>query len=162
MRIQKSFSTRFNHAVRKFNKRVFNRMTIKLSGGRFTLWSIIEHQGRVSGQRYRTPVIAVAVGDSFYTPLPYGDDVDWLKNVLNRGSYRLKTSGIWANVVDPIVMEAGEALPYLPVRYGRTFQRFKVEKFLRGGSIPISMKMNGWIDVLRQSEEVDGGERHAG
>jgi hypothetical protein len=132
MKEQKSSSKRFNHAVRKFNKSIFNRMTLLLSGGRFTLWSIIEHQGRLSGLRYRTPVVAIAVGDFFYTPLPYGDDVDWLKNVLRYVSYRLKTNGIWRNVIGPIVMEADEALSYLPDRYSRTFRRFKVEKCLRG------------------------------
>lgn len=132
MKAQTTSRMRFNHAVRKFNKYVFNRMTLLLSGGLFPMWSIIEHRGRVSGRRYRTPVLAIAVGDFTYTPLPYGDDVDWLKNVLHHGSYRLKTNGHWSEMVDPILIEAGVALPILPGGYSLTFQRFKVEKFLRG------------------------------
>jgi hypothetical protein len=133
MKTQTALSTRFNHAIRKFNKYIFNRMALLFSGGRFTLLSIIEHQGRVSGRRYRTPVVAIAEGDFSYTPLPYGDDdVDWLLNVLSHGSFRLKTDGIWRSVADPTVMVTGEVLPALPERYSRTFRRFKVEKFLRG------------------------------
>ena len=145
METQTSLRTRINHAVRKFNKYIFNRMTLLLSGGRFPLWSIIEHHGRVSGRRYRTPVLAIAVGDFTYTPLPYGEDVDWLKNVLDRGSYRLKTNGRWSEIVDPIVIEAGVALPILPGGYSLAFQRFKVEKFLRG-RIRTDYDHDDWIE----------------
>jgi hypothetical protein len=39
-------SPRVNHAVHKFDKYVFNHMTINLSGGRFTPWSLPETYSR--------------------------------------------------------------------------------------------------------------------
>jgi hypothetical protein len=69
-------------AVRAFNKHVTNSPMLKLAGRRHWYATVIRHTGRRSGQEYATPVWAQPTSDGFFIPLPYGEDVDGLKNVL--------------------------------------------------------------------------------
>jgi hypothetical protein len=46
--------------------------------------------------------------------LPYGEDVDWLRNVLHQGGGRLKKDGEWIVFTNPRVVPACEALPLFP------------------------------------------------
>ena len=58
-----------------------NRMTLSRAGRTNSLFAIVHHVGRKSGQEYRSPVMAQKVGKWFVVPLPYGDDVHWCRNV---------------------------------------------------------------------------------
>jgi deazaflavin-dependent oxidoreductase (nitroreductase family) len=73
------------HRIRFLNKRIFNRVTLKFAGAPYSPISIIRHQGRRSETPYATPVIAQAVDHGFVFALPYGDKVDWYRNVLEAG-----------------------------------------------------------------------------
>lgn len=46
---------------------------------------VIEHAGRVSGKKYRTPVLARLHLGRGQVPLPYGSATDWIKNLLENG-----------------------------------------------------------------------------
>lgn len=52
------------------------------------LWphALIEHRGRVTGNAYRTPVLAFRRGNALVVFLGYGDRTDWLKNVQAGGA----------------------------------------------------------------------------
>ena len=73
------------HRMRFLNKRIFNRVTLKFAGSSYSPISIIRHIGRRSGTAYATPVIAQAVDNRFVFALPYGDNVDWYRNILAAG-----------------------------------------------------------------------------
>lgn len=82
MKYQQSLLNR----MRFLNKRIFNRITLRFAGASFSPISIIRHVGRRSGVPYKTPVIAVRpFVNQFIFALPYGDNVDWYRNILAAG-----------------------------------------------------------------------------
>jgi pimeloyl-ACP methyl ester carboxylesterase len=76
--------------------------------------------------------VAVPVaGEAFLVPLPYGEEVDWLKNVLAAGRASIEAKGETYEVAEPEVIDAAEAFPLLDERHRRTWRRFGIERFLR-------------------------------
>jgi deazaflavin-dependent oxidoreductase (nitroreductase family) len=67
--------------VARFNKRVTNPIQ-----GQFAWllppWSVIIHRGRKSGRTYRTPVVAFRKGRTLSVTILYGENSDWVRNVL--------------------------------------------------------------------------------
>jgi deazaflavin-dependent oxidoreductase (nitroreductase family) len=86
--------------------------------------------GRTSGTRYETPVNVFAANDGVLIPLSYGDDVDWLKNVLAAGECEVVRSGSAEPFKSPIVVGADEALAYVPSAYHPVFRALGISKFL--------------------------------
>lgn len=117
--------------IRRFNKRVLNPVMMKLAGSRHWYASVIHHVGRVSGKQYATPVVIERVGDRFYVPLPYGEEVDWCRNVLASGSCTLVSDGVAHFVGSPELVPAEQADPVLPPRARRVYRLFGVESYLR-------------------------------
>jgi deazaflavin-dependent oxidoreductase (nitroreductase family) len=114
-----------NHFIRKFNKRFFNRFSRLLSGFKGSPWNLIVHQGRKSGRAYTTPIVTVAAGGYLYAPLPYGEDVDWLLNIMHYGGGMLKKGGEWFEVENPQIVPAADALNLFPERTRKLMQRFR-------------------------------------
>jgi deazaflavin-dependent oxidoreductase (nitroreductase family) len=119
------------YSVRAFNKRVTNPLMRILAGRRHRYASVIRHVGRRSGKEYSTPVVAEPVEDGFIIPLPYGEGVDWLKNVIAAGKAAIKTKGVSYIVVEPEVIGAEVAFPLLPPRVRRTWHLVGIERFLK-------------------------------
>lgn len=117
--------------VRIFNKYVLNPAMLHLAGRKHWYASVISHTGRTSGKHYDTPVVAEKVADGFVVPLPYGTDVDWLRNVLTAGRATLRANGQTYDVVDPKIVDAAAAAPQLPTRHRRSFERFGVQDYLK-------------------------------
>jgi deazaflavin-dependent oxidoreductase (nitroreductase family) len=118
--------------IRVLNKRVLNPAMMKLAGRRHWYTAVIRHTGRRSGRKYATPVVAVpAAGDAFIIPLPYGESVDWLKNVLASGRAEIEAKGETYDLIEPEVIDAASAFPLLDERHRRTWRRFGIERFLR-------------------------------
>jgi deazaflavin-dependent oxidoreductase (nitroreductase family) len=123
---------RVRNEVRIFNKRVLNPAMMKLAGRRHWYAAVIRHTGRRSGKGYATPVVAVPVAkDAFIVPLPYGEEVDWLKNVLAAGGAVIEARGDTYDVSEPEVIDAGAAFPLLDERHRKTWRRFGIERYLR-------------------------------
>ena len=119
-------------AVRTFNKYVLNPAMMHLAGRRHWYAAVIRHTGRKSGKSYATPVVADRVaGDGFILPLPYGTDVDWLRNVLAGGRAAVTVSGQTYDVAEPEIIDAATAGPQLSPRRRRAFQRFGIDNFLK-------------------------------
>lgn len=104
---------RVGDVVRSLNKHVTNPAEMAFAGRRFWYAAVIEHTGRTSGKRYRTPVVALRVGDGILVGLPYGTGVDWLRNVLAAGSATITDKGRTYSVVQPEVIDAATAEPQL-------------------------------------------------
>ena len=119
------------NAVRTFNKRVFNPTMMRLAGRKHWYAAAIRHKGRRSGKEYATPVMAEPIEDGFIVPLPYGTEVDWLKNVLAAGRATVEAKGETYTVVEPEVIGAEVAFPLLPPRLRRTWRLFGIERYLR-------------------------------
>jgi len=74
------------------NKHVTNRFFLL-----FARWlppfAIVNHLGRRSGRRYRTPILAFPTETGFVFALTYGQDVDWVRNLMASDSGRLEYKG---------------------------------------------------------------------
>jgi deazaflavin-dependent oxidoreductase (nitroreductase family) len=75
-----------------FNKYITNRITLPIAGWIPTL-AIVNHKGRISGRKYRTPIMAFEFEDGFLIALTYGLDVDWVKNLVASDSGTLEYRG---------------------------------------------------------------------
>jgi len=78
--------------VARFNKRVTNRLFLVFAG-RLPPFAIVNHTGRSSGRRYRTPVLAFTTETGFVFALTYGRDVDWARNLVASGGGSLRYKG---------------------------------------------------------------------
>ncbi|MCO5556221.1 hypothetical protein L7F22_009767 [Adiantum nelumboides] len=85
---------------------------LRRAGDRHWYAGFVEHRGRRTGRIRRTPIVAHPVEGGFAVALPYGDRVDWLRNLQASGSGRLRSHGRWYRVdtprVVPISEEGGE------------------------------------------------------
>jgi deazaflavin-dependent oxidoreductase (nitroreductase family) len=103
---------RFADARARFNRRVVNQVVRPISG-RFAMWSIIEHRGRRSGTVYRTPVSMFPTPDGVAILLAYGEDRDWVRNLLADDGGRVTMSGETFAVVDPRIVPTRDAAALL-------------------------------------------------
>lgn len=121
----------FLNYIRYFNKYFLNRISLWLAPKGKGPYSVVTHMGRQSGRIYKTPVLASHVEDYIYVPLPYGDHVDWLRNVLAHDGCVIFLQGEEIAASDPVVIEAKTAFSALPEGRRKVFERFEMGKFLR-------------------------------
>lgn len=117
--------------IRYSNKYLLNPVMLRLAGKPYWYASVISHTGRRSGKRYSTPIVADRVGDRLIIPLPYGTQVDWVRNVITAGSADVTSKGHTYHVISPELIDSTQALPELPADRRRTFERVRIGHFLR-------------------------------
>ena len=87
-------------SVARFNKHVTNHVTVHIA-----TWApgfaVVNHIGRRSNRRYRTPVNVFRDGDRYIFALTYGRDSDWVRNVLAAGSCEIETRRRRVLLTDP-------------------------------------------------------------
>ena len=113
---------RISRVVARVNKVVTNPIQRRWAD-RLAPWAMVEHVGRRTGTRYRTPVVAFVDGDKIAIPLPYGTDTDWLRNVTAAGRFTLVRKRVPLTIVglrvvpgdSPDIPRAGQ----LPARVAR-------------------------------------------
>jgi deazaflavin-dependent oxidoreductase (nitroreductase family) len=92
----------------RFNKVVTNRVQ-----GTYAWvlppWAVVVHQGRRSGRFHRTPVLAFVRGDRLAVPVLYGEDSDWVRNLLAAGRGELIRLGRRRPLLAPRLVDAAEA-----------------------------------------------------
>jgi deazaflavin-dependent oxidoreductase (nitroreductase family) len=115
--------------VARFNSRVTNRITRPLAR-RLPGFGVVEHSGRRSGRRYRTPVNVFRTGPSYVIALTYGVESEWVKNVLAAGGCELVMRGRRQRLTAPaIVHDESRRLVPPPVR--PVLRLLRVADFLR-------------------------------
>jgi deazaflavin-dependent oxidoreductase (nitroreductase family) len=113
----------------RFNRRVTNRLTRPFARG-LPGFGVVEHTGRRSGRRYRTPVNVFCSGTSYVIALTYGVDSEWVQNVLAAGGCDLVTRGRRHRLTAPaIVHDESRRLVPPPVR--QILRLLRVTDFLR-------------------------------
>ena len=67
--------------------RGLNPLALRIAGRPQRQIAVIYHQGRRSGRRYATPVVAKRCERGFVVPLTWGERADWYRNLgaLGRG-----------------------------------------------------------------------------
>ena len=99
---------RMPRRIAEFNKRVTNPAARTISPWLPNLGTL-EHVGRKSGKRYRTPLLVFKTEDGFAVLVGYGLQTDWLKNVLASGPTVLRKRGRVVALVNPRVVSKAEA-----------------------------------------------------
>lgn len=118
-------------AIRRMNRAVFNPRQMESAGTPGAYASIIRHSGRTSGRPYETPIQAVATDEGFLIGLPYGDQADWLKNVLAAGSATLVDEGQTHRVDQPELIPIETAADHYPPQEQRIHRMFGVDQALQ-------------------------------
>ena len=80
-------------------------------------WAVLIHRGRRSGRVYRTPVVASARGGQLRVAILYGDQSDWVLNVL-AGSGQVVRRGRTHPLLDPRVEAGGPSGSVLVAELG--------------------------------------------
>lgn len=140
-------------ALRWYHKNVDSRRVLKSAGKRQQTLAVVHHTGRSSGREYRTPVWAHRVRESFFVGLPYGTDVDWLRNVRAAGGCGVEHDGVLYRVVAPVVLPVEEAPAGLD-RTVRMLRRMGVRSLLRVDVASSTSQAPG-RDPVPQQERVD-------
>ncbi|MBN9634328.1 MAG: nitroreductase family deazaflavin-dependent oxidoreductase [Actinobacteria bacterium] len=117
--------------VRVFNKHVLNPLMLVAAGRKYWYAGVIEHTGRRSGKKYATPVVIEKVSGGFLVPLPYGTDVDWLRNVQAMGRAAIRVHGQSFVATKPAIIDAPTAAGLLSPRRQREFGRFGIANYLK-------------------------------
>ena len=91
-----------------FNRLVTNRAA-RLIAGRAPGYAIVIHRGRKSNREYHTPVNIFEVADGFRFPLLYGQESDWVRNVLAAGEFVIEVGGRRVPLTAPSVGEDATA-----------------------------------------------------
>jgi len=76
--------------------------------------AVIQHRGRRTGQRYRTPVVAFRTHDGFVVPMTYGRDVDWARNLSAANGGEIVQLGRRFTIRNPRVVDGAQAASRLP------------------------------------------------
>ena len=101
---------RVPRAVAKFNRRITNPLALAARPWAPTLGSL-EHVGRKSGKRYRTPLNIFDTDDGYVILIGYGPESHWVKNVLAGGPATIHKHGKTVPVADPRIVSKAEAEP---------------------------------------------------
>jgi deazaflavin-dependent oxidoreductase (nitroreductase family) len=67
-------------------------------------FGVVEHRGRRSGRRYRTPVNLFHSDDRYVIALTYGRDRDWVKNVIAAEGCDIETKGTSIHLARPRIV----------------------------------------------------------
>lgn len=110
----------------RFNRHVTNPIQ-RLWAGWAPGFAILEHVGRRSGKRYRTPLNVFSTDDGVAILLTYGPNRDWLKNLTSAGHGRMQRYGKSFEVTDPRVMPKAVAAPSVNGLWRPIFSRLPFE-----------------------------------
>jgi deazaflavin-dependent oxidoreductase (nitroreductase family) len=95
------------HSIVRFNRAVVNPIQ-----GQYAWllppWLIVVHRGRRSGRLYRTPVLSFRRGRTLAIAVLYGEDSDWVRNVLAGGGEVVR-GGRTYPLIEPRVVDARSA-----------------------------------------------------
>ena len=113
-----------------YHKHVTNPVMVRFFSGRSQHAALIEHVGRKSGTKFQTPVTAHRAEDTIIVPLPYGTEVDWLRNLQAAGHGVVKLENRSFTVLDPEVVPVERVRPLLPPFVARIVRMHDTEHAL--------------------------------
>lgn len=111
----------------RFNRHVTNPIQ-RLWAGWAPSFGILEHVGRKSGTRYRTPLSVFGTDEGVAILLTYGPNRDWLKNITAAGGAEMRRHGRTIRLADPRVVSKEEAATHVTGRVQKVFARLPFEQ----------------------------------
>jgi deazaflavin-dependent oxidoreductase (nitroreductase family) len=125
--------------VSRLKQRVINPVMARMAGSRYWYTALLRHTGRRSGKSYATPLMAMRVSDGFLVSLPYGTNVDWLRNLQAAGQAPLQLRGRTYEVGDPVIGDPATALPQLSATMRNSVRWFGVKNYVKLKRVPTAM-----------------------
>jgi deazaflavin-dependent oxidoreductase (nitroreductase family) len=119
------------NAVRRLNRTVMNPRQMATAGQPGAFAQILRHTGRTSGKTFETPLGIEPTDDGFVIALVYGNDSQWLKNVLATGHAEVVRDDVTYMVERPAVVPLGEVIGSFKPSDRRLFGLFGVDSCLR-------------------------------
>lgn len=119
----------------RINRRVVNPIQ-RTYAGIIPFHGIVEHPGRRTGTRYRTPVLVFRAPGGFAIIVGYGLQSDWLQNVLAADGGGLRHRGRHYLVSNPRLTRRDEAYDGLPRPVRAVAKLVGVEAVLRVDAEP--------------------------
>jgi deazaflavin-dependent oxidoreductase (nitroreductase family) len=98
---------RMPRAMARFNRRSINPLAVSI-GQWAPLQGVLEHVGRKSGKRYRTPLTVFDTDDGFVILVGYGLESHWVQNVLAGGPASVRKHGKMVHVAEPRLVSKAE------------------------------------------------------
>ncbi|MDR7382788.1 nitroreductase family deazaflavin-dependent oxidoreductase [Promicromonospora iranensis] len=123
--------------VRRLGRRFGRPIELRTAGEPGASAAVIRHVGRRSGAPYATPIGVYPLDDGFLVYLPYGPDVDWLRNTRAAGSAELRVEGR-TYLVTPQIIEPADALRHVSARDRGVARLFGVTDFLVLRGAPVA------------------------
>ncbi|MUL48269.1 nitroreductase family deazaflavin-dependent oxidoreductase [Mycobacterium sp. CBMA293] len=99
--------TPLTRGMAEFNRWVTNRV-IGLLAPHVPWWAVLIHRGRKSGKEYRTPVAITLRDGSMMVPVGYGEESDWLRNLLAADGGQVVHRGRTRTFANPRVIDREE------------------------------------------------------
>ncbi|MDG4664405.1 nitroreductase family deazaflavin-dependent oxidoreductase [Mycobacterium sp. 236(2023)] len=103
---------RMPRAVAIFNRRFTNPAARPIAPW-LPYLGTLEHIGRRSGKKYRTPLLVFKTEDGFVVLIGYGPESDWLKNVFAGGPTALRKRGSVVALGSPRLTDKADAAPLI-------------------------------------------------
>lgn len=128
-----SFRTKFRpvqDAIRRLNRAFMNPRMLQIAGTPGAPASVVHHVGRVSGTEYQTPVVVIPAEPGLVIALPYGPDVDWVRNVFASSEATIQHEGAPIRAVRPRLASLPEVDDLFPVKTQLMHRLFGVDDFL--------------------------------
>ena len=108
-----------------------NRTVVPIAG-HVPVWAVVNHRGRKSGREYRTPVAVLHKDGVYRVALPYGKDVDWVRNIVAAGEFTIVQQGKTIALTDPQIVH-DPAVAWAPRVLRQVMKRMGAEYHLRAG-----------------------------
>ena len=90
-----------------------NRFVLPLIARRAPM-AIVRHRGRRTGQSYENPVLAVGENTRWVITLPYGPDVNWVRNAMAARHADLVQAGVTHQGLSVRMISAEEGATMVP------------------------------------------------
>jgi deazaflavin-dependent oxidoreductase (nitroreductase family) len=97
----------------RFNRAVTNRVQ-GVYAWVLPPWAVVCHRGRSTGRAYRTPVVAAVRGRTLAIAVLYGQESDWVRNVLAGGGQVVRAGRTYELIAPRLVSSREE-----PALFGR-------------------------------------------
>ncbi len=127
-----------------------NRFVLKIAGRQLRAYSIVTHHGRRTGREYRNPVGAYPLGDGFVIAVLYGGRSQWVRNVMARGSFTLRTKGRDYQLERPEIIPRSQALAAYPRLWRWTLRRQQIDEFVWAHGELLRTAEGDAVDPLRR------------
>lgn len=119
----------FPQRLTRVNRLVTNRLMSRLVG-KIPNLALLHHRGRRSGIPYHVPIMAFPLDDTVAIALTYGQDVDWLKNIVAAGGCTVTSRDREWTLSSPRIVHGTDLPGPLPALFRVFLRALRVDTYV--------------------------------